>query len=151
MQKLLVVLFCVLGATLPTQAQLKLSTPSINDPITGLPPDQWEQMISHILDSGAIVGEPGVLMISSISEPLTVSCGKWNLVGQNLYKSIVGNPPMLRPFSVTYVKTQEFDGYCKEGVIGHTPMGRTVIGKLTSSDGSFTNASIILFSASQLR
>lgn len=70
---------------------------------------------------------------------------KWELVGHNVYSSVRGNPPEIKPFSITYIKTKDFDGYCKQGVVGHTSLGKTITGRLTSSDGSFTKATTILF------
>jgi hypothetical protein len=87
-----------------------------------------------------------VLIVSSFPVPLTVTCSKWTIVGPDVYKSVKGNPAELKPFSVTYIKTNEFDGYCKDGVIGHYGIGKQVIGRLSSSDGSFTHATTILFS-----
>ncbi len=129
----------------PASAQLKLNV-NANDPVTGLGPADWEQLVGHILNAQALVGDPGVLVVSSLPVPVTVTCDKWELVGPNVYKSVQGNPPELKPFSVTYIKTKDFDGYCKQGVIGHYGIGKTITGKLTSSDGSFTQATTILFS-----
>lgn len=132
-------------AAVPSQAQLKLNVVT-NDPVTGLPPEQWEQLVAGIIHAEALDGDPGVLVVSSLAVPVTVTCDKWPLVGTNVYKSVKGNPSELKPFSVTYIKTADFDGYCKNGIVGHTSLGREILGKLTSSDGSFTHATVILFS-----
>jgi hypothetical protein len=131
--------------TAPAFAQLKLNV-NANDPVTGLAPADREQLVGHILNARAIVGDPGVLVVSSLPVPVTVTCDKWEVVGPNVYKSVQGNPAELKPFSVTYIKTKDFDGYCKQGVVGHYAIGKTIVGKLTSSDGSFTSATTILFS-----
>ena len=87
-----------------------------------------------------------MLVVSSLPVPVTVTCDRWELVGPTSTTSVQGNPAELKPFSVTYIKTKEFDGYCKQGVVGHYGIGKTIVGKLTSSDGSFTEATTILFS-----
>lgn len=133
-------------ASVPAAAQLQLHTQT-NDPVTGLSPSEWEQMVSHMLNVQGLVGDPGVIVVSSLSEPITVTCDRWQLVGTNPYSSVRGNPAQIQPFSITYIKTKEFDGYCKGGVIGHGTMGKTITGHLDSTDGSFSNSTVILFSA----
>jgi len=125
-------------------AQLKLNI-TTTDPVTGLAPAEWEQLVGHIIDAQALVGDPGVLIVSSLPVPLTVTCDKWELVGTNVDKAVKGNPVEIKPFSVTYIKTKDFDGYCKNGVVGHYGINKTIIGKL-NGDGSFTNSTTILFS-----
>ncbi len=134
-----------LAAAPGAHAQLKLNM-SANDPVTGLAPAEWEQLVSHMVNADALVGDPGVLVISSVPTPLTVTCDKWEIVGHNVYKSVKGNPEEIKPFSITFIKTNDFDGYCKQGVVGHTPLGKTIIGKLNNGNGSFTDATVILFS-----
>ncbi|HKM65251.1 MAG TPA: hypothetical protein VJY39_22455 [Acidisphaera sp.] len=134
-----------LAAAPAADAQLRLNIQT-TDPVTGLEPAQWEQLVDHMVNAEALVGDPGVLIISSMPVPLTITCDKWELVGHNLYSSVRGNPAEIKPFSITYIKTKDFDGYCKQGVVGHTSLGKTITGRLTSSDGSFTNATTILFS-----
>jgi hypothetical protein len=114
-----------------------------------LAPAEWEQLVGNMLNTQALVGDPGVLVVSSLPVPVTVTCDKWQLVGPDVYKSVHGNPAELKPFSITYIKTKEFDGYCAQGVIGHYGVGKTIVGKLTSNDGSFTNATTILFSGAK--
>jgi hypothetical protein len=126
-------------------AQLHLNT-STSDPVTGLSPAEWEQMVGHIVDGHALVGDPGVLVISSVPAALTVTCDKWELVGPNAYSSVKGNPQEIKPFSITYIKTKGFDGYCKGGVIGHAGIGKTVTGRLDAASGSFSDSTVILFS-----
>ena len=145
MRKIILAAAVLSVLTAPASAQLKLNV-NANDPVTGLAPADWEQLVGHILNTQALVGDPGVLMVSSLPVSVTVTCDKWEIVGPNVYKSVQGNPAELKPFSVTYVKTKDFDGYCKQGVIGHYGIGKTIVGKLTSSDGSFTEATTILFS-----
>ena len=145
MRKFILAAAALAALTAPAFAQLKLNV-NANDPVTGLAPADWEQLVGHILNAQAIVGDPGVLVVSSLPVPVTVTCDKWELVGPNVYKSVAGNPAELKPFSVTYIKTKDFDGYCKQGVVGHYGIGKTIVGKLTSSNGSFTEATTILFS-----
>jgi hypothetical protein len=145
MRKIILAAAVLAALTAPASAQLKLNV-NANDPVTGLGAADWEQLVGHILNAQSLVGDPGVLVVSSLPVPVTVTCDKWELVGPNVYKSVQGNPPELKPFSVTYIKTKDFDGYCKQGVIGHYGIGKTIVGKLTSSDGSFTEATTILFS-----
>lgn len=128
-------------------AQLHVNT-NTNDPITGLDAPAWEVMIQNIIDGGGLIGEPGVLAVNSTPNDLTVTCDTWELVGDNVYKSVRGNPARLRPFSVTYIRTEGFDGYCKDGLVGHTRMNRTYTATLNSSDHTFKNATIITFSGS---
>lgn len=129
----------------PAAAQLAIRTQS-SDIVTGLSPGDWEALIGKIVNGQALVGDPGILVVSSLPVPITVTCDKWELVGQNVDKSVRGNPSELKPFSVTYIKTKDFDGYCKNSIVGHYGLGRSVIGKLTSVDGSFTKATLVLFS-----
>nr|WP_294553137.1 hypothetical protein [uncultured Rhodopila sp.] len=145
MRKFILAAAALAALTAPAFAQLKLNV-NANDPVTGLAPADWEQLVGHILNAQAIVGDPGVLVVSSLPVPVTVTCDRWELVGPNVYKSVQGNPAELKPFSVTYIKTKDFDGYCKQGVVGHYGIGKTIVGKLTSSNGSFTEATTILFS-----
>jgi hypothetical protein len=145
MRRIILATVALAAFVAPAWAQLKLNV-TANDPVTGLAPAEWEQLVGHILNAQAMVGDPGVLVVSSLPVPLTVTCDKWEIVGPNVYKSVQGNPAELKPFSVTYIKTKDFDGYCKQGVIGHYGIGKTIVGKLTSSDGSFTEATTILFS-----
>jgi hypothetical protein len=126
-------------------AQLKLGV-AANDPLTGLAPAEWEQLVSHMVNAQSLVGDPGVIIVSSLPAPITVTCDRWTLVGPDVYKSVKGNPSEIKPFSVTYIKTKEFDGYCRAGVVGHYGIGKTISGVLSSSDGSFTNSTVILFS-----
>lgn len=148
MRKTILAALALATLAAPAHAQLKLNV-NTNDPVTGLAPAEWEQLVGSLLNVQALVGDPGVMIVSSMPVPITVTCDKWTLVGTNVYKSVQGNPTELRPFSVTYIKTKEFDGYCKQGVIGHYGIGQTIVGKLTSSDGSFTNATTILFSGAK--
>jgi hypothetical protein len=148
MRKFILAAAALAALTAPAFAQLKLNV-NANDPVTGLAPADWEQLVGHILNAQAIVGDPGVLVVSSLPVPVTVTCDRWELVGPNVYKSVAGNPAELKPFSVTYIKTKDFDGYCKQGVVGHYGIGKTIVGKLTSSDGSFTEATTILFSGDE--
>ena len=147
MKKILAIVALVATATLAqAQAQgLKLNQMS-TDPVTGLGPSEWEALVGRMVNAESIVGEPGVIVISSVPVALTVTCDRWEIVGRNVYKSVAGNPSEIRPFTVNYVKTHEFDGYCKQGVLGRTALGRTYVGRMTSSDGTFTNATVILFS-----
>lgn len=136
-----------IGASAMPAAHAQVNaTVNTKDPATGLGVVEWEQMVSNMINADALIGDQGVLIISSMPVPVTVTCGKWTLVGPNPYKSVKGNPAEVKPFSVTYIKTREFDGYCKQGVVAHTKLGKTVIGKLTSNDGTFKNATVVLFS-----
>jgi hypothetical protein len=108
--------------TAPALAQLHLNT-TANDPVTGLSPADWEQMIGHELNGEALKGDPGVLVVSSMPVPITITCDKWELVGTNVYSSVKGNPTRIEPFSVTYIHTNGFDGYCKAGLVGHAGIG----------------------------
>jgi hypothetical protein len=148
MRKIILAAAALAALAAPASAQLKLNV-NANDPVTGLAPADWEQLVGHILNAQSLVGDSGVLVVSSLPVPVTVTCDKWELVGPNVYKSVQGNPAELKPFSVTYIKTKDFDGYCKQGVIGHYGIGKTIVGKLTSSDGSFTQATTILFSGDE--
>ena len=148
MKKLLMASVFAMLVTGAAQAQLALHT-STNDPLTGLPPAEWEQMVSHILDASGVRHEPGVIVVSSLSEPITVTCDKWQLVGPDVYKSVRGNPTEIKPFSITYMKTQEFDGYCKAGVVAHGTMGKTMTGHLDAANGSFSDSTVVLFSGAR--
>ncbi len=148
MKKIMLATIALTALAAPAFAQLKLNI-NTNDPATGLAPAEWEQLVGNMLNTQALVGDPGVLVVSSLPVPVTVTCDKWELVGPDVYKSVHGNPAELKPFSITYIKTKEFDGYCKEGVIGHYGVGKTIVGKLTSTDGTFTNATTILFSGAK--
>ena len=109
MRKTILAALALATLAAPAHAQLKLNV-NTNDPVTGLAPAEWEQLVGSLLNVQALVGDPGVMIVSSMPVPITVTCDKWTLVGTNVYKSVQGNPTELRPFSVTYIKTKEFDG-----------------------------------------
>jgi hypothetical protein len=125
----------------PAHAQVKPNV-SKNDPNTGLNSQDWLNMVGNIVNGTALVGIDGVLFVNALPVPVTVTCDKWTLVGPNPYNK--KNPSALAPFSVTFVQTQGFNGYCKAGVVGHAGV-RTLTAKLDAADGSFTDSTIITF------
>jgi hypothetical protein len=131
----------------PAPAQTLNLDISPNDPVTGLPPAKWLLLVGKMIHAEALVGLPQVLFINATPEAMTVTCSKWQIVGTQPYKSVAGNPAELKPFSITPVRTNEFDGYCKEGVVGHTQSGDTIRGRLNDADGSFSNATVVVFAA----
>ncbi len=136
----------LIGSGAHAQLHIRAAT---TDPITGLDPAGWEEMVSHMLNGQALIGDAGVLIVSSLPEPITVTCDKWTLVGPDPYSSVRGNPAMIKPFSITYIKTRDFDGYCTHGVVGHAGIGRTYTGHLDAADGTFKRSTIILFSGAK--
>lgn len=132
------VILCGIGSA---SAQLNIKT-SANDPLTGLPVDQWTYLITHAVNGAAVVGKPEVFMVNPTNESLTVNCGKWILVGGKPY--IDGNPAVLPPWTVTIVGTQGFDGYCKDGVDALSSSGLSYHGALISPDGTFSNTTFIV-------
>jgi len=143
--KVAAVLLTMFGsAEVATAQQLNLTT-NPNDPVTGLPPAQWAAMEARYLQLGTLVGTPYVAVMNATSEELTLTCDKWTIVGANVYKSVVGNPAALKPFSITIIKTNEFDGYCKDGVVGHPQFGNVIRGQLNDTNGSFTDATLVTF------
>ena len=119
-----------------------------NDPVTGFAPAKWLKLAYKIIKPGALVGLPVVLFINDTPEPLTVKCGKWSLVGTQPYKSVIGNPAELAPFSITPVRTNEFDGYCGEkGALVGSSMTNQYAGAMNDADGNFSNATIVVFAA----
>lgn len=131
-----------------TNISLAQTKPNVSkvDPNTGLNSVEWLNMIGNIVDGSALVGIQGVLMINPLPGIITVTCDKWTLVGQNPY--IKGNPTALRPYSITFVQTKGFDGYCKNGVVGHSGV-RTLTAKLDAANGSFSDATIVTFGVDQ--
>ena len=125
------------------QAQLNIKV-NTNDPLTGLPPEQWIILMTTEVNARPIIGKEAVYMLNATGIEMVVNCGKWTLVGNSPY--IKGNPASLPPFSVTYVDTEGFDGYCKDGVKGLSTTGSVYNGRLNSADGSFTNSTFIIFS-----
>lgn len=136
----------LLLSTATASAQLHINT-NENDTITGLAPPAWLDMVTSILDCSALDGVDEVCVVNDTNRELTVTCDKWTLVGNDPYKSVRGNPPSLKPFSATVIRTNEFDGYCESGVIGHPKAGHTYTAKLNG--GSFTHSTVITFSAQQ--
>lgn len=134
----------MLVAASAAHAQLNIKV-NTNDPLTGLPPDQWIVLMTTEVNAKPIIGKEEVFMLNATGTELVVNCGKWSLVGNQPY--IKGNPSSLPPFSVTHVPTTDFDGYCKEGVKAMSPTGAAYIGRLNSADGSFTNSTFVTFSA----
>ena len=130
----------------PANAQQVKPNISKHDPNTGLSSQDWLSMIGNILNGSALVGIDGVLMVNPLPTPVTVTCDKWTLVGPNPY--IKANPSVLAPFSVTFVQTKGFDGYCKAGVVGRSGV-RTLTAKLDGANGSFTESTIITFGDNQ--
>jgi hypothetical protein len=127
-------------------AQQVKPTLSKNDPNTGLSSQDWLTMIGNVLNGSALVGIDGVLMVNPLPTPVTVTCDKWTLVGPNPY--IKANPSALAPFSVTFVQTKGFDGYCKNGVVGRSGV-RTLTARLDGANGSFSESTIITFGDNQ--
>ena len=130
-------------AAAPASAELAIHVNN-NDPLTGLPPDQWIVMMTTEVNARPLIGKEDVYMLNATGTELVVNCGKWTLVGNKPY--IEGNPNVLPPFSATYVATNGFDGYCKDGVKGLSPTGAVYTGALNAADGSFTNSTFIVFS-----
>jgi len=146
MNRLRVFAFLLTGALAgPAAAELHIHKADTTDPVTGLGPAEWEAVVGGILHPEALVGDPGVMVVSSVSVPLTVTCDRWTLVGPSVYSSVKGNPTELKPFSVTYIKTRDFDGYCRTGLVGHSGIGRNYTGHLSVPD-SFTDSTTVLFS-----
>ncbi|CAM6053356.1 unnamed protein product [Sphagnum tenellum] len=146
MRKLTLCALAFAALVTPAFAQIKLNT-NTNDPATNATPSEWENLIGNIINADALVGEDGVLVVSSLSVPITlVTCDRWTLVGTDVYKTVRGNPATLKPFSVTYIKTKDFADECKDGVVGHYGLNKTIVGKLDSTDGTFKNSKVIVFS-----
>lgn len=131
---------CFVTTDAHAQLNIKVNT---NDPLTGLPPDQWIILMTTEVNAKPIIGKEEVYMLNATGSELVVNCGKWQLVGSAPY--IKGNPTSLPPFSATHVPTVGFDGYCKDGVKAISSTGRTYTGQLNSLDGSFTNSTFIIF------
>lgn len=145
MFSMLVAMMVVSGVGESAMAQNK-PTISKTDPITGLTSAEWMTMVGNILEGQSLIGIDGVLMINPLPTPVTVTCDRWTLVGPNPY--IKANPAALKPFSVTFVQTKGFDGYCKSGVVGHSGV-RSLTAKLDAANGSFSESTIITFGADQ--
>jgi hypothetical protein len=119
-----------------------------NDPITGLSPPKWLKFALRIVHPEALVGLPVVLMINDTPEAITVNCGRWEIVGTQPYKSVHGNPSELKPFSITPIRTNEFDGYCtQKGSLVGSSLTNQYIGRMNDSEGNFSNATVVIFSA----
>lgn len=142
----------VSGNWSPDEAQaqtIKITTNDV-DPVTGLHADDWLTMMKREINGAPIIGQPYVYMLNATSEPLTVMCQTWQLVGPKPY--IEGAPRSLPPFTATIVPTQGFDGYCKDNagnalVTAESSIGDTYRGTVVSSDNTFTNAIFISFSS----
>jgi hypothetical protein len=126
----------------PAQAQLDISV-SANDPLTKLPPDKWVYVMTHEINGSVLIGKPLVYVLNPNPESLTVMCGKWQLVGPMPDKAVKGNPHELPAWKMTMISTDQFDGYCKDGVVGMSSSGERFVGKLTSMDETFSNATFI--------
>lgn len=126
-------------------AQLNVTISTV-DPMTKLPPDQWVYLQTHTINGASVIGRPEVFMVNATGEDLPlVMCEKWQIVGPKVYKSVEGNPTSLPAWKTSIVHTEEFDGYCKNGLIAQSSTGQTFKGSIISSDGSFTNATFIIF------
>ena len=112
------IVVALLSAT-PAGAQAMRLNLDTKDPVTGLDAATWEALMTREVHADAAAGDDAVLVISSLPVPITLTCDRWSIVGPDVYKSVRGNPAKIEPFSVTYIKTKDFDGYCAEGIIGH--------------------------------
>jgi hypothetical protein len=145
MRKILLAAGLLCGLLATAQAQQVQMKTNLNDPVTGLEAETWATMARKIIDAKSIVGKPLVYMVNATSDELTVNCDRWELVGSKPY--IKGNPNLLRPFSVTLVAVDGFDGYCKNGVVAQTVTGELYQGSLNAPDQSFSNSTFITFSS----
>ena len=148
MKRVLFALAALFALATPALAQLNIET-STKDKLTGLDSAAWETMISRIVNGSALVGIDAVLAVNSTPEELTVTCDDWTLVGDSVYKSVRGNPHALKPYSVTFVKTNDFNGYCKGGLVAHTGLGGNYTAILNASDHSLRNSTVVTFSGRQ--
>ena len=123
MRKFLLAAAAVLAITTQANAQLNIQQHN-TDPLTGLPPAQWITLATHLVNGGAVIGRSEVYLINATGQDISaVTCdGKWQLVGTKVYKSVQGNPSVLPAWKVTLIHTEDFDGYCKSGVIAATFM-----------------------------
>jgi hypothetical protein len=136
----LTVLGCLVTNANAQKIQMNIDT---NDRVTGLDPDSWATVAKKIIDAKSIVGTPMVYMVNASHEDLTVSCDKWQLVGDKPY--IKGNPNVLRAFTVSLIFAEGFDGYCKSGVVGQTANGELYNGVMNAPDRSFSASTFITF------
>ena len=127
-------------------AQLDLHVDN-REPMTKLDGPTWTTMIKRFVNAKPIIGVDAVYMVNPTADVIgAVNCGKWQLVGSKPY--ITGNPTELPPWSVTYVGTHGFDGYCKNGVDGTTTGGDVRHGLLNAADGTFSGSTFIVFRGS---
>ena len=139
--------FAPVAATVGHTQTLNLDT-NPNDPVTGLPPAKWLQLALKMIAPEALIDKPIVLMLNATSEPLTVKCGDYTIVGNQVYKAVVGNPVVLAPFHITPVRTDTFDGWCKDkGSLVGSSMTTNINGWMNDGKGNFSKATIVVFIA----
>jgi hypothetical protein len=137
-------------ATVPAKAQINLGAgDSKVDPVTQLPPEQWAQLATKIMNGKSIVGKPEIFVINATGVELSaVTCdGKWQLVGPKPY--IEDAPNSLPAWKITLVPTKGFDGYCKTAILAQSDNGALYKAALVSVDGTFTNAAFLVFRLAQ--
>jgi hypothetical protein len=136
---------CALLGCLATSAHAQKIQMNVNpnDPLTSLDPDTWATVVKKIIDAKSIIGRSAVYMVNATHEDLTVSCDKWQLVGDKPY--IKGNPNILHSFTVALVFADGFDGYCKNGVVGQTTNGELYSGVMNSPDRTFSGSTFVTF------
>jgi hypothetical protein len=101
------------------------------------------------MNGKSIVGKPEIFVINATGQELNaVVCdGKWQLVGPKPY--IKDAPNSLPAWKITLVPTEGFDGYCKQAIVAQSDTGVTYKATLVSVDGTFTNASYLVFRSAQ--
>ena len=142
MKRLSILAGAMLIAAGAASAQLNINVPT-REPKTNLVSAEWARMEKGFIDARTIIGKPEIFVVNATFDEITVSCSKWDLVGPNLRYNKT-NPSSIRPFTVVLIETKDFDNTCKE-IIAHTLSGDTFTGVLSSSDGTFTNATFVTF------
>ena len=145
-----VAFFLTFAPSAPAQAQLDLSTVvSTVDPVTKLPGDKWIQLATALVDGSSVIGRPEVFVLNATGQELiTVVCDRrYALVGPK--PAVEGNPTRIRAWKAVVIGTKGYDGYCKDGLVAQSETGTAYKGSLVTSDGTFTNATFVIFYKAQ--
>ena len=146
-------LACVLGTGLicavspQAHAQLTLTIDTA-DPLTHLPPDQWIQLVTRVVNAKPLIGKASVYMVNATGEELgSVTCGSYQLVGAKPYitnNRTTNAPATLPAWTITLVPSEGFNTYCRTGVDALGTVAN-YHGSLNASNHTFNDSTFVIF------
>ena len=142
MRKSIIIGACIAAlACAGAQAQSLNLTVDNREPVTHLDSATWGGMMRRFIDARGLIGKPEVYVVNATPNEMWLKCDKWTLVGNQPY--IKTNPTSLRPWTVTLISAEGFDGYCKNGVTGLSSNGEIFQGILSAGNGNFSESTFV--------